>query len=27
MLISMTGFGKAEIQFNGKNISVEVKSL
>ncbi|NOU19533.1 MAG: YicC family protein [Bacteroidales bacterium] len=27
MLISMTGFGKAEIQFNGKNITVEVKSL
>jgi len=23
----MTGFGKAEIQFNGKNITVEVKSL
>ena len=27
MLISMTGFGKAEVQFNGKNITVEVKSL
>lgn len=27
MLISMTGFGKAEAQFNGKNITVEVKSL
>ncbi|RPH34500.1 MAG: YicC family protein [Bacteroidales bacterium] len=27
MLISMTGFGKAEIQFNGKCITVEVKSL
>lgn len=27
MLISMTGFGKAEVQVNGKNISVEVKSL
>jgi len=27
MLISMTGFGKAETQFNGKNITVEVKSL
>lgn len=23
----MTGFGKAEVQFNGKNITVEVKSL
>ncbi len=27
MLISMTGFGKAEVQVNGKTISVEVKSL
>lgn len=27
MLISMTGFGKAEVQINGKNITVEVKSL
>lgn len=27
MLISMTGFGKAEVQFNGKSITVEVKSL
>lgn len=27
MLISMTGFGKAEVQCNGKNITVEVKSL
>ncbi|NVO10759.1 MAG: YicC family protein [Bacteroidales bacterium] len=27
MLTSMTGFGKAEIQFNGKNITIEVKSL
>jgi len=23
----MTGFGKAEVQFNGKLISIEVKSL
>ena len=27
MLISMTGFGKAEVQYNGKSITVEVKSL
>ncbi len=27
MLTSMTGFGKAEVQFNGKSITVEVKSL
>jgi uncharacterized protein (TIGR00255 family) len=27
MLISMTGFGKAEVQINGKNITVEVRSL
>lgn len=27
MLISMTGFGKTEVQVNGKTISVEVKSL
>ena len=27
MLASMTGFGKAETQYNGKNITVEVKSL